>query len=66
MSFVVDETAPLGAQSSEHSVTAAATHSPQEVQRMTDAVIGSTLLQVPDSELNEQKVSSFMRGHLFV
>ena len=44
MSFVVDETASLGAQSSEHSVAAAAT--PQEAQRMTDAVIGSTLLQV--------------------
>jgi hypothetical protein len=46
MSFVVDETASLGTQSNEHSVAAAATPSPQEVQRMTDSVIGSTLLQV--------------------
>jgi hypothetical protein len=46
MSFVVDETASLGTQSSEHSVAASATPSPQEVQRMTDSVMGSTLLQV--------------------
>jgi hypothetical protein len=44
MSFVIDETVPLGPQSSDHA--AAATPSPQEVQRMTDSVIGSTLLQV--------------------
>jgi hypothetical protein len=43
MSFVIDET---GAQSSGHSMAATATPSPQEVQRMTDSVIGSTLLQV--------------------
>ena len=46
MSFVIDETAALGTQSSGHSVAASATPSPQEVQRMTDSVIGSTLLQV--------------------
>jgi hypothetical protein len=44
MSFVIDETVPLGPQSSDHAATA--TPSPQEVQRMTDSVIGSTLLQV--------------------
>src|SRR6201999_3673516 len=46
MSFVIDETAALDIQSSRHSVAASATPSPQEVQRMTDSVIGSTLLQV--------------------
>jgi hypothetical protein len=46
MSFVIDETASQGAQSSGHSVAAAAISSPQEVQRMADSAIGSTLLQV--------------------
>ena len=45
MSFVIDETASPVPQDSEHSVPAA-TSSPQEVQRVTDSVIGSTLLQV--------------------
>jgi hypothetical protein len=46
MSFVIDETASPAGQSSGHPVAAAANPSPQEVQRMTDSVIGSTLLQV--------------------
>jgi hypothetical protein len=46
MSFVIDETASPVTQGSDHSVAAATTPSPQEVQRMTDTVIGSTLLQV--------------------
>jgi hypothetical protein len=47
MSFVIDETASPVPQGSGHSVAAAATTpSTQEVQRMTDTVIGSTLLQV--------------------
>jgi len=45
MSFVVDETASPIPQGSGHSGPAAAP-SPQEVQRVTDSVIGSTLLQV--------------------
>src|SRR5258708_25138840 len=46
MSFVIDETASPAGQSNGHPVAAAANPSPQEVQRMTDSVIGSTLLQV--------------------
>jgi hypothetical protein len=47
MSFVIDETATLGTQNSGHSVAAAAaTPSPQEIQRMSDSAIGSTLLEV--------------------
>jgi len=46
MSFVIDETASPVSQGSGHSAAAATTPSPQEVQRMTDSVIGSTLLQV--------------------
>ena len=45
MSFVIDETASPAGQSNGHPV-AVANPSPQEVQRMTDSVIGSTLLQV--------------------
>ena len=45
MSFVIDETASPVPHGSGHSVPAA-TSSPQEVQRVTDSVIGSTLLQV--------------------
>jgi Conjugal transfer protein len=47
MSFVIDETTPLDAKSSWHSEAAAAvTPSPQEIQRITDSSIGSTLLEV--------------------
>ena len=47
MSFVIDETTTLDTQSSGHSVAAAAaTPSPQEIQRITDSSIGSTLLEV--------------------
>ena len=46
MSFVIDETASPIPQSSEHSVAGDKTPSLQEVQRETDSVIGSALLQV--------------------
>jgi hypothetical protein len=46
MSFVIDETASPVPQSSGHSVAETTTPSPQEVQHVTDSVIGSTLLQV--------------------
>lgn len=46
MSFVIDETASPIPQVSGHSVAAATTPSPQELQRMTDSVIDSTLLRV--------------------
>ena len=46
MSFVIDETASPVPQGSGRSAAAASTPSPQEVQRVTDSVIGSTLLQV--------------------
>jgi hypothetical protein len=47
MSYVIDETASAVSQGNGHSAAAAATiPSPQEVQRVTDTVIGSTLLQV--------------------
>ena len=46
MSFVIDETASLVPRTARHSAAAAAAPSRQEVQRITDSVIGSTLLQV--------------------
>src|ERR1700740_26273 len=51
-SFVMDETASPIAQGSGHSGPAAAAPSPQEVQRVTDSVVGSTLLQVTPVVLN--------------
>jgi hypothetical protein len=52
MSFVIDETASPVPQGSGDSVPAVATPSPQELQHMTDSVIGSTLLQMTPVVLN--------------